>query len=130
MCDEYAAPSRRTFLNGLAGAAAATSATGLAAGSAMAATDAYADPENPSLPSPGMTLDLERSALVVIDPQIDFLSPKGAAWPVLGESVTEHKTVQNLARLFKASKNAGITVAISPQVALHDVQACAAERAG
>ena len=44
----------------------------------MAATDAYADPENPSLPNPGMTLDLERSALVVIDPQIDFLSPKAS----------------------------------------------------
>jgi nicotinamidase-related amidase len=61
-----------------------------------------------------MTLDLSRTALVVIDPQIDFMSPKGAAWAVVGESVTEQKTVANLIRLFEASKRAGIVVSISP----------------
>jgi nicotinamidase-related amidase len=61
-----------------------------------------------------MKLDLQRAALVVIDPQIDFLSPKGGAWSILGESVTEQKTVQNLARLLEASKRAKITVAVSP----------------
>jgi hypothetical protein len=33
---------------------------------------------------------------------------------VLGESLTEQNTVANLAKLFAASKRAGITVAISP----------------
>jgi hypothetical protein len=53
-------------------------------------------------------------ALVVIDPQIDFMSPKGLTWPIVGESVTEHNVVSNLDRLFGPAKKAGITVAISP----------------
>jgi nicotinamidase-related amidase len=75
---------------------------------------AYADPPNPVLPDVGMELDLSRTALLVTDPQIDFLSPRGAAWGVFGESITEHGTVENLGRLFEASKRAGIPVVISP----------------
>jgi nicotinamidase-related amidase len=105
---------RRSFVTGLAGATAATAMAAMSLGEANAANGPYADPKNPSLPKPAMRHDLQRTALVVIDPQIDFLSPNGGAWPVLGESLTEHKTVQNLARLFEAAKQAGITVAISP----------------
>jgi len=61
-----------------------------------------------------MQLDLNRTALVVTDPQIDFLSPKSVIWELVGESVTEINTVANLDRLFVASKRAGIVVAISP----------------
>jgi Amidases related to nicotinamidase len=107
-------PGRRVFLTGLAGVAAVTASPVLKTGDAKAATDAYADPASPFLPNPGMTLDLQRAALVVIDPQIDFMSPQGASWPIVGESVTEQKTVPNLVRLFQAAKRAGITVAISP----------------
>ena len=32
------------------------------------------------LPSPGMTIDARRTALVLTDLQNDFLSPGGAAW--------------------------------------------------
>ena len=74
----------------------------------------YADPADPALPKVSMTLDLPRTALVVIDPQIDFMSPEGRSWPVVGESVTEQKMVPNLVRLFEAAKRAAITVAISP----------------
>ncbi len=81
---------------------------------AAADTSKYADPAKPALPNPNMQLDLPRTALVVIDPQIDFMSPKGAAWAVVGESVTEQKLIPNLTKLFQASKAAGITVAISP----------------
>jgi len=52
--------------------------------------------------------------LVVIDPQIDFMSPTGKAWPVVGESVTEHNVVPNLVRLFRAAKSADMPVVISP----------------
>jgi nicotinamidase-related amidase len=114
MCEDWRSIGRRSLLTGLAGATAAAAMAAATVSKAKAADDPYADPKNPALPNPGMKLDLERTALVVIDPQIDFLSPKGAAWPVLGESVTEHNTVSNLARLFEASKRAGITVAISP----------------
>ncbi|MFC0407118.1 cysteine hydrolase [Roseomonas elaeocarpi] len=75
---------------------------------------AYADPPHPLLPKVEMSLDLGRTALLVIDPQIDFLSPQGAAWSVFGESVTEHRTVENLGRLFEAAKRAAIPVVISP----------------
>lgn len=74
----------------------------------------YADPVDPALPKSGITLDLSRTALVVIDPQIDFMSPEGRSWGVVGESVTEQNLVPNLVRLFEAAKQAGITVAISP----------------
>lgn len=75
---------------------------------------AYADPPNPTLPNVSIELDLGRTALLVTDPQIDFLSPQGAAWGVFGESITEHRTVENLGRLFEAAKRAGILVVISP----------------
>ena len=41
------------------------------------------------LPDPGMEIDKERTALVITDPQVDFLSPKGVTWGVVGKSVTE-----------------------------------------
>lgn len=61
-----------------------------------------------------MTLDRSRVALVVIDPQVDVMSPRGRAWPAVGESVTENNLVPNLVALFQAAKAAGIVVAISP----------------
>ena len=45
------------------------------------------------------------TALVVIDPQNDVLSEKGVSWGLVGESVKENNTVENLARLFTAAKN-------------------------
>ncbi len=74
----------------------------------------YSDPIEPALPNPGLQLDLSRAALVVIDPQIDFLSPKGVSWSLFGKSITEHDTVKHIGQLFAAAKEAGITVAVSP----------------
>jgi nicotinamidase-related amidase len=81
---------------------------------ANAASDPYADPAEPALPPSDMVLDLKRTALVVVDPQIDFLSPHGVTWGVVGESVRQHNTVANIGRLFDAAKKADIVVAISP----------------
>jgi len=67
-----------------------------------------------ALPNPGMKIDINHTALVIIDPQNDFLSPEGVAWGVVGESVTENNTVDNIERLFQAAKEAGLTVFISP----------------
>lgn len=75
---------------------------------------AYADPANPALPTSTMKLERGRAALLVVDPQIDFLSPDGVSWGVVGESVTEHNVVANLARLFAAAKVADMPVVISP----------------
>jgi nicotinamidase-related amidase len=75
---------------------------------------AYADPAEPALPPSTFQLDLSRVALVVTDPQIDFLGPTGAAYPVFAESIAEQGTVPNLQRLFEAAKRFGIPLIISP----------------
>lgn len=66
------------------------------------------------LPDPGMTIDGEHTALVITDPQNDFLSPEGVTWGVGGESVTANNTVANIESLLKAAKAAGMPVFISP----------------
>lgn len=67
-----------------------------------------------ALPNPGMKVDFKTTALVVTDPQNDFLSPEGVTWGVVGENVTENNTVKNLDSLFKTAKKNGIPVFISP----------------
>ncbi len=67
-----------------------------------------------SLPNPGMEIAPERTALVITDPQNDFLSPDGVTWGVVGESVTANDTVENIERLLKTSKEHGIQVFVSP----------------
>ncbi len=67
-----------------------------------------------ALPNPGMTIDPLRTALVVTDPQNDFLSPDGVMWGVVGKSVTENNTVENIEALFKAAKDADLPVFVSP----------------
>ena len=66
------------------------------------------------LPDPGMEISPDRTALVITDPQNDFLSPEGATWGVVGKSVQENNTIENIDRLFKAAKQAEIFVFISP----------------
>lgn len=107
--------SRRDALRGGLAITATAAATALATGPASAQTaNPYADPAEPALPPSNMVLDLSRAALVVTDPQVDFLSPDGVTWGVVGQSVTEHNTVANIESLFKAAKAADITVAVSP----------------
>jgi nicotinamidase-related amidase len=66
------------------------------------------------LPNPGMSMDRERTAILITDPQNDFLSPEGVAWGVVGESVTENNTVDNIEALFKVAKANNIPVFVSP----------------
>ncbi len=65
------------------------------------------------LPDPGFTVD-ENTAIVITDPQNDFLSPKGVAWGVVGESVTKNNTVKNIKDLFKVAKKNNLKVFVSP----------------
>ncbi|MCQ0988754.1 cysteine hydrolase [Jiella marina] len=109
--------ARRRLMMGATSAAAA-SLVAASAGSAEAASDEaralYADPAEPGLPQVDMKIEPGRTALVVTDPQIDFLSKDGVTWGVVGESVTEQGTVDNIERLFAAAKTAGMPVFISP----------------
>ena len=105
---------RRLLPIGLAAGILGMTITTIDGQKAVAADDKYATPSDSALPPPEMQLDLDRTALVVTDPQIDFLSPKGVTWELVGKSVEEHGTVGNIGRLFAAAKEAGITVAVSP----------------
>ena len=66
------------------------------------------------LPNPGLEVDKDRTALVITDPQRDFLSEDGVVWGVVGESVQENNTVEHLQQLISAAHDAGITLFISP----------------
>lgn len=67
-----------------------------------------------SLPIPGFEFTHNDTALVVIDPQNDFLSSEGVAWGVVGQSITENKTVGNIESLFRTAKEASLPVFVSP----------------
>lgn len=73
-----------------------------------------ASPLLAQLPDPGLEIDPDRTALVITDPQNDFLSPEGVTWGVVGASVTENNTVANIDRLFATAKANNMPVFISP----------------
>jgi nicotinamidase-related amidase len=66
------------------------------------------------LPDPGMDVVPGRTALVVTDPQNDFLSPQGVTWGVVGKNVVANRTVENIDALFAAAKAVDMPVFISP----------------
>jgi nicotinamidase-related amidase len=63
---------------------------------------------------PPLSFDPVKSAIVLTDPQNDFLSPDGATWGVVGASVIEHDTRENIGRLLVAAKELGFLVFVSP----------------
>lgn len=70
--------------------------------------NAFAETESAAEPS------LANTAVVITDPQNDFLSPDGVTWGLVGQSVTDNKTVEHIGMLFKAAKANNIPVFISP----------------
>jgi nicotinamidase-related amidase len=66
------------------------------------------------LPKPGFEADEGRTAMVITDPQRDFLSEDGAVWQVVGQSVEENHTVAHLAQLLAAAHEAQVPVFVSP----------------
>src|SRR5258708_36241324 len=61
-----------------------------------------------------MKIHKNDTAVLITDPQNDFLSEKGVTWKLVGDSVKENKTVENIERLLKAAKKNGFEVFISP----------------
>ena len=61
-------------------------------------------------------MDINRSdtAVLVTDPQNDFLSESGVVWDLVGDSVRENNTVENIERLIQAAKSNQYEVFISP----------------
>jgi nicotinamidase-related amidase len=69
---------------------------------------------NDILPNPGFEIEPGRTAVVITDPQVDFLSSDGVVWGVVGPSVEEHNTVQNLKTLLEAAHAGNVPVFVSP----------------
>lgn len=61
-----------------------------------------------------MEISNKDTALLLTDVQNDFLSEEGVTWDLVGDSVKENNTVENIDRLFKASKANEFDVFISP----------------
>ena len=61
-----------------------------------------------------MEINKNDTAVVITDPQNDFLSENGVTWELVGDSVKENKTVENIERIVKAAKINGFEVFISP----------------
>jgi len=61
-----------------------------------------------------MKFDKNDTAVVMIDPQNEVLSETGLGWPLLRESLHENNTVENMERIFKAAKEFGFEIFISP----------------
>ncbi len=73
----------------------------------------YADKEKMFLPKKEMNLQKGSIGIVVVNPQIDFLSPKGVGWSIYGASIKEHNTIENIGMLFRAAKALRIPVFVS-----------------
>ena len=67
-----------------------------------------------AIPRPGMQLEKGKVGVVVTDPQNDFLSPNGVTWSVVGQNVTENRTVENIHQLFELSKQKDVPLFVSP----------------
>ena len=61
-----------------------------------------------------MNINNKDTAVLLTDVQNDFLSEQGVTWELVGDSVKENKTVENIERLFKAAKANEFEVFISP----------------
>lgn len=66
------------------------------------------------LPHPGFEITAGNTALLVTDPQNDFLSPDGVAWGVVGASVVANGTVEHIDALFATATETGMPVFVSP----------------
>ncbi len=61
-----------------------------------------------------MDFNAQYTAIVITDPQNDFLSPEGVTWGLVGASVEANGTVAHIDQLFSAAKQKGYDVFISP----------------
>lgn len=76
----------------------------------------YEDGKRPDAPFPRPGVDLKKGqyAVLIADPQNDFLSEKGVTWAVVGESVVKNGTRENIESLFKTAKSNDVPVFVSP----------------
>ncbi|MGE5517523.1 MAG: isochorismatase family cysteine hydrolase [Bacteroidota bacterium] len=61
-------------------------------------------------------LDRSRTAVVITDPQNEFLREDGKLYPLLADNLRELGTIENIAKLMESAKTAGIALAVDPLV--------------
>ena len=61
-----------------------------------------------------MDISKNDTAVLITDPQNDFLSEQGVVWGLVGESVKENGTIANIETLMKTAEGNGYQVFISP----------------
>jgi nicotinamidase-related amidase len=61
-----------------------------------------------------MVIEQPRTALVITDLQNDFLSPGGAAWGLVRDSLAANHTTENIEALLKAARDGAYPVFLSP----------------
>lgn len=59
-------------------------------------------------------IDSGNTALLVIDPQNDFLAETGVVWDLVGEGVVKNQVVDKLSKLIAKAKESGVNVFYSP----------------
>ncbi len=59
-------------------------------------------------------IDSNTTALLVIDPQNDFLTEAGVVWDLVGEGVVKNQVVDKLSKLIAKAKESGVEVFYSP----------------
>ncbi len=91
-----------------------TASVNAVAQEASSAVTAHKAPVNDGLPLPGFEIEPGKTALVITDPQVDFLSEDGVAWGVVGKNVTDNGVVENLEALMKTANDTGMPMFISP----------------
>jgi len=64
--------------------------------------------------APGLAYPAGKTALLIIDPVNDFLSPGGAAWEMTKFTVEKHNVVENLQRVIEGARARGIPVLFGP----------------
>lgn len=60
------------------------------------------------------SIDSSSTALLVIDPQNDFLAETGVVWDLVGEGVVKNQVVDKLSKLIAKAKETGVDVFYSP----------------
>lgn len=86
----------------------------LVAAAAFAGLASVGSAQADGLPDPGFQIVQGQTALLVTDPQNDFLSPNGVAWGVVGKNVEANGTIAHIDQLFAAAKASGMPVFVSP----------------
>lgn len=61
-----------------------------------------------------LELDPQSTAVLITDPQVDFLKPESVVWDKVGETVEENAVVDKLRRLREAAREGDIPVIYSP----------------